>query len=144
MIPGTRTSAKDTSPFPQVHASPGSLKSRQDLHRALDAMLKAPTPLADSAAAPATRRRVLEGDAKHALALPRPGSQGTEQGSQLLAAPDQLLSEAMEAYSAAAGETLVVAGAAGGGDVENGPAAGEAALRLALLCNHLLRVCLAH
>ena len=127
----------------QVHASPGSLELRTSLCQALDAMLKAAPPSADSAAAAAVHRLVLEGDAKHALALPRPGSQGTEQGSQLLPAPGQLLSEAMEAYSAAAGGTAVVAAAVNGGDAESGYAAGEAALRLALLCNHLLRVWLA-
>ena len=128
------------APFPQVHASPGSLESRKNLRQALDAMLKAARPIADSAAAAAVRRRVLEGDAKHALALPRPDSQGTEQGSQLLPAPGQLLSEAMEAYCAAAGGAAVVTPAVDGGDAESGHAAGEAALRLALLCNHLLRV----
>lgn len=114
----------------------------QHLHRALEAMLKAAPPSADPAPAVTMRRRVLEGDAKHALAL-RPGSQGTEQGPQLLPAPGQLLSEAMEAYFAAAGGTMGTTGAASGGDVESGSAAGEAALRLALLCNHLLRVCVA-
>lgn len=130
-------------PFPQVHATPGSLESRKNLRQALDASLKAAPPSADSAAAAAVRRRVLEGDAKHALALPRPGSQGAEQDPHQLPAPGQLLSEAMEAYSAAAGGTVVVAAAADGGNIENGHAAGEAALRLALLCNHLLRVWLA-
>ena len=127
-------------PFSQVHASPGSLDSRKNLRQALDAMLKAMPPFA---AVLAVRRHILEGDAKHALALPRPGSQGMNQGSQLLPAPGQLLSEAMEAYSAAAGGKAVAAAAVDGGDAESGHAAGEAALRLALLCNHLLRVWLA-
>ena len=129
---------------PQVHASPGSSDLRQKLHLALEAMLSATPPSADSDAAAAVRHRILEGDAKQALALPQPGSQGAEQGSQLLpAAASQHLSEAMEAYSAAAGGTLVKAAAASGGVAEDSIAAGEAALRLALLCNHLLRVCLA-
>lgn len=101
---------------------------------------------ADSPAAGAlmVRRRILEGDAKRVLACWQPAEEGPAAAppSQSRLAADQLLSEAAESYAAAgAASAAALAEAGSDGDGLACPSdMGNAALRLALLCNDILRV----
>ena len=90
------------------------------------------------------RRRILEGDAKRVLACWQPADEGPAAAppSHSRSAADQLLVEAAESYAAAgAASAAALAEAGSGGDGLACPNdTGNAALRLALLCNDILRV----
>jgi hypothetical protein len=133
-------------PVVQVHNTPSSAPLREALQAALRDMLRTPPHAGAAAAGSAaastamTRRRILEGDAKRALA---------QSGAEAEAVPSSpvargLLSEALVAYAAAAGvgphgSGQGSAGAAAPG-AEGAAEAAQAALRLALLCSSLVRV----
>lgn len=100
---------------------------------------------APAAGALMVRRCILEGDAKRVLASRQPAEEGpaAAQPSQSRAAADQLLSEAAESYAAAgAASAAALTEAGSGGDgLACANDTGHTALRLALLCNDILRVC---